>query len=110
MSVVVASGLTQTFGAGIGTVTDVDDVDLSVDAGEVVLLIGPSGSGKTTLLSMLGGLLRPTKGSVRIAGRLPSDDPLQLARQRLGTIGFVFQTSTCSQPSVPSRMSRSRCD
>jgi len=92
MSVVVASRLTKTFGAGRGLVTAVNDVDLSVDAGEVVLVVGPSGSGKTTLLSMLGGLLRPTRGSVRIAGRLLAADPLQLARQRLGTIGFVFQT------------------
>jgi putative ABC transport system ATP-binding protein len=67
-------------------------VGLTVDAGEVVLLLGPSGSGKTTLLSIVGGLLRPTRGSVLIAGRALAGAPSDLARLRLGTIGFVFQT------------------
>ena len=63
-----------------------------MDAGDVVLLLGPSGSGKTTLLSMVGGLLRPTSGSVLIGGRALAGAPSDLARLRLGTIGFVFQT------------------
>lgn len=92
MSIVVAAGLTKTFGQAPAAVTAVDGVDLTVDAGEMVLLLGPSGSGKTTLLSMVGGLLRPTRGSVLIAGRALAGTPSDLARLRLGTIGFVFQT------------------
>lgn len=92
MSVVVADSLTKTFGQGPSAVTAVSSVNLTVDAGEVVLLLGPSGSGKTTLISMVGGLLRPTSGSVRVAGQPLTGSPRNLARIRLRTIGFVFQT------------------
>jgi putative ABC transport system ATP-binding protein len=69
MTVVVATELTRSFGAGPTMVTAVERASLSVDAGEVVLLLGPSGSGKTTLLSMIGGMLRPTQGSVSLRGK-----------------------------------------
>lgn len=92
MRVVVAEGLTKTFGAGPTAVTAVEGASLSVDAGEMVLLLGPSGSGKTTLLSMIGGMLRPTQGSVSLRGRPLVGSPRDLARMRLSTIGFVFQT------------------
>jgi putative ABC transport system ATP-binding protein len=92
MSVVVADGLTKTFGEAPNAVTAVSDASISVDAGEVVLLLGPSGSGKTTLISLLGGLLHPTGGSVRIAGRAVAGSASDLARMRLSTVGFVFQT------------------
>jgi len=92
MTVVVARELTKTFGAGPTTVTAVKDASLTVDAGEVVLLLGPSGSGKTTLLSMIGGMLRPTQGSVSLRGQPLVGSPRQLARVRLSTVGFVFQT------------------
>jgi len=71
----------------------VDDVSLDVARGEVVLIIGPNGSGKTTLLSMLGGLVRPTSGSVSIDGRtLDEMSERELEVFRLRRVGFVFQT------------------
>ena len=91
MSAIETAALTRVFGEGANAVTAVADVDLRVDAGEVVLLLGPSGSGKTTLVSMLGGLLRPSRGAVRIAGRDVRAGGLE-PHVRLRTIGFVFQT------------------
>jgi putative ABC transport system ATP-binding protein len=78
-----------------GTVTAVDaltDVSLTIDVGELVSIIGPSGSGKTTLLHVMGALLRPTRGTVRIAGTPTSSlsDPA-LSALRAYQIGFVFQ-------------------
>jgi len=92
VSVLEARDLTKTFGSGEATVTAVDRVSLSVDSGEIVLLLGPSGSGKTTLVSMIGGLLTPTQGTVRIQGIGPLYDRSDMAAMRLRTIGFVFQT------------------
>lgn len=92
MSVLEAHDLSKTFGSGEATVTAVDRVSLSVDSGEIVLLLGPSGSGKTTLVSMIGGLLTPTQGTVRIEGIGPLYDRSDMAAMRLRTIGFVFQT------------------
>jgi putative ABC transport system ATP-binding protein len=86
-------GLTRVFGAGESAVHAVDGVDLTLRRGEVLLIMGPSGSGKTTLLSMIGGLLRPTAGSIRLAGReLVGLSEGQLAAVRRHQIGFVFQT------------------
>ncbi|MEO8379315.1 MAG: ABC transporter ATP-binding protein [Acidobacteriota bacterium] len=71
----------------------VSEVSLDVARGEVVLIIGPNGSGKTTLLSMLGGLVRPTRGSVRVEGRaLEEMSERELESFRLHRVGFVFQT------------------
>ena len=68
-------------------------VDLEVAAGEFVAMAGPSGSGKTTVLNLLGGLTRPSRGKVWIAGREISELPdRELAKVRLSRIGFVFQS------------------
>ncbi len=67
-------------------------VTLEVARGEFVAMAGPSGSGKTTLLNLLGGLTRPTRGTVEVAGReLTSLSDRALATLRLESIGFVFQ-------------------
>ena len=67
-------------------------IDLDVEAGEFLALMGPSGSGKTTLLNLIGGLDRPDKGEIIVAGehidRLSSG---QLARWRAHHVGFIFQ-------------------
>ena len=67
--------------------------DLTVMPGEFVCLMGPSGSGKSTLLNMIGGLDRPTKGSIKIAGRdTAALTESQFAALRHDTIGFIFQS------------------
>jgi len=68
------------------------DLHLSVPAGEFLALMGPSGSGKSTLLNLIGGLDRPTKGTVAIAGEQVSElSDTKLAAWRARHIGFVFQ-------------------
>src|SRR5579862_8100691 len=84
--------LVKTYESGAATSRALDGVDLDVRPGEVMLLMGPSGSGKTTLVSIMGAILRPSSGSVRIQGReIVGLDEKQLPRVRLDHIGFVFQ-------------------
>src|SRR5439155_7468303 len=91
-SLIQLQDVSKVYGTGEGAVRAVDRVILSIRTGELVLILGPSGAGKTTLLSLIGGLLQPTSGTVRVAGtelyRLPS---AALSRFRLQQIGFVFQ-------------------
>jgi putative ABC transport system ATP-binding protein len=70
-----------------------DGVDLDVQTGELLAIVGPSGSGKSTLLAMLGGLDRPSSGTVTVAGRRIDDaGERDLATYRRETVGFVFQS------------------
>ncbi len=86
------SGIRREYVVGAETVRALDDVALTVGAGEYVSIMGPSGSGKSTLLNVLGLLDRPTSGTYRLEGEDVSrldDDALAAHRQR--HIGFVFQ-------------------
>ena len=90
--VVEVRGLHRRFGEGSAAVEAVRGVDVRLDRGEIVLIMGPSGSGKTTLLSMLGALLRPTAGEIRLSGvSLTELTEHDLPRLRAERIGFVFQ-------------------
>jgi putative ABC transport system ATP-binding protein len=85
--------VTKRFGSGEAAVVAVDGVDLTVAAGEIVLIMGPSGSGKTTLLTMAGGLLKPTAGEIRVDGlAITGLSDRELSRMRREKIGFVFQS------------------
>jgi putative ABC transport system ATP-binding protein len=87
------SGLTKVYGEGHTAVTAVSSADLTLDNNEFLALLGPSGSGKTTLISMIGALLTPTEGSVRIGGDdLSSMSKRNQTRIRANRIGFVFQS------------------
>ncbi len=84
--------LSKTYAEGASGVTALRGIDLDVHPGEMVMLVGPSGSGKTTLLSIMGCILSPSAGSVRIAGKEVSGlKQKELAPIRLSHIGFVFQ-------------------
>ena len=85
--------LRKVYGAGDAQVRALDGVNLAVESGEFVAIVGTSGSGKSTLLHMLGGLDRPTGGSVTVDGReifSLRDEELTIFRRR--KIGFVFQS------------------
>lgn len=87
------TGLTKVYGEGHTAVTAVESADLTLDDNEFVALLGPSGSGKTTLISMIGALLTPTEGIVRIGGVELSDlSKKEQTAFRANRIGFVFQS------------------
>lgn len=92
-TVLEADNITKELGSGAGKVLALRGVSLELSSGELTLLMGPSGSGKTTLLSILGCILTPTSGDVRIAGQSARGlTPEQLANLRRKHIGFIFQS------------------
>jgi putative ABC transport system ATP-binding protein len=87
-----ARGLQKDYGRGEALVRAVDEVGLEVALGESVAVVGPSGCGKSTLLYLLGGLERPTAGTVWLGGeQLDRMPEARLARLRRHAVGFVFQ-------------------
>jgi putative ABC transport system ATP-binding protein len=91
--VIAAVDVVRFLGEGAGQVQALKGVSLAVAGGELTLLMGPSGSGKTTLLSVLGCMLTPTSGTVRVGGHLTAGrGPEELAKLRREHIGFIFQS------------------
>ena len=93
MTILETRDLKKYYGSGETQVKALDGVDLKVESGEFVAIVGTSGSGKSTLLHMLGGLDRPSSGSVLVNGReifSLKDEELTIFRRR--KIGFVFQS------------------
>jgi len=93
MAILQTKDLKKYYGSGDTQVKALDGVNLSVEQGEFVAIVGTSGSGKSTLLHMLGGLDRPTFGSVMVDGKdifSLKDEALTIFRRR--KIGFVFQS------------------
>ena len=93
MSLCEIKSLTKTYGEGVGSVNAVEDISLSIEAGEFTAFVGPSGSGKTTLLNQVGCLDRPTQGEVAIEGVTTTglgDGALSALRGE--KIGFIFQS------------------
>ncbi|MCI6639919.1 MAG: ABC transporter ATP-binding protein [Pygmaiobacter massiliensis] len=92
MAILQTKALKKYYGIGDTQVKALDGVDLEIEQGEFVAIVGTSGSGKSTLLHMLGGLDRPTSGTVTVNGRdifALTDEALTIFRRR--KIGFVFQ-------------------
>ena len=88
-----AQGVSKVYKDGQFEVPAVQDVHLAAGPGEMVAIMGPSGSGKTTLLSMLGCMLRPTHGSIRIQGEEVAElDESRLPGVRRRYVGFIFQS------------------
>ena len=91
-ALVSLKGVSKTYTRGKQAVPVLEKLDLDIAKGDFLALMGPSGSGKTTLLNLVGGLDRPTAGSVSVDGvRIDTLSGGQLARWRSQHVGFVFQ-------------------
>lgn len=92
MKILQTVNLTKTYGKGEIEVNALSDVNISVEQGQFIAIVGPSGSGKSTLLHLLGGIERPTSGSVKIEGKdIYRLSESKLAKYRRQNIGFIFQ-------------------
>ena len=90
---IVADGVTRTYELDGVSVPALRGVSLTIEPSDYVAIVGASGSGKSTLMHLLGGLDRPTSGTLLIGGRdVATLDTVEMARLRNETIGFVFQS------------------
>ncbi len=87
------TGLRKVYPMGGADIAALDGLDLAIGDGELVAVVGESGSGKSTLLNLLGGLDRPTSGTIEVEGRrLEERAEPELAQYRRRTVGMVFQS------------------
>src|SRR5665213_793914 len=92
-AVIELRNVTKTYRLGGEVLNALDNVNLTIQAGDFVAITGPSGSGKTTLADVIGGLDRPTSGSVVVGGNdLARLHDAKLSAYRNQHIGFVFQS------------------
>ena len=88
---VEGKNLTKTYGENSETLIAVNNINISISKGELLVIVGESGSGKTTLISILGCILRPTSGNLFIDGNEIDYDNQDLSQIRREKVGFVFQ-------------------
>jgi putative ABC transport system ATP-binding protein len=92
MAMIEVKDLSKVYGQGSAAVTALKDVSLSIEKGQFVAVMGPSGCGKSTLLHLIGGLDRPSTGSVSIDGKdIAKMDDTRLTEMRRRQMGFIFQ-------------------
>lgn len=90
--IVEMKGVSKVYATGEQEFKAIDNIDLSINKGELVVVLGPSGAGKSTLLNLIGGMDTPTKGSIKIGGEEISNyNENQLSEYRAENIGFIFQ-------------------
>ena len=90
-AIIEGNGLTKHFGTGDATVVAIDSVDIAIEERELVMIMGDSGCGKTTLISLLGCILTPDAGQIRIDGEQIDPEAQDMSVIRREKIGFVFQ-------------------
>ncbi len=91
--IIKCENLIKNFGEGEVMVQALRGVDLAINSGDFIAMAGPSGSGKSTLLNLIGGLDRPSSGSIEVEGRSIQDLSMtELSRLRRDRIGFIFQS------------------
>lgn len=92
MEVISLKGVSKIYTTGEHQLKALDEVDLSFEQGDFVVILGPSGAGKSTLLNLIGGLDTPTSGKIVVGGKdISTLSDNQLAEYRAETVGFVFQ-------------------